>query len=297
MYLVVFHLDSGWKFSEFNRKEEVFKWPNLTVMILNVWLLVYLSDCIRCQQRSILQGRARPRWGNERTWSGIERTLHCTINITDHLLHIKHFKKIVTGWEKFEGFQDFLRMLVFVSILQAQKCKNYGKPLDSGVCGLAKLLPPCIVRQEWIYIAQHTYVCFIHHRRQLYNICMLYHLMRQHCTICVYFIHHPMQHCTTWGNERTWGANLNWQRPILLLKNCTFFFFAALVFPQNQNQRLLLWSSFPQNQNQELPSSRLASSRQSWGRQFLVTPLQTANKNALTLSLGNYWRIIYGQQK
>ena len=156
MYLVVFHLDSGWKFSEFNRKEEVFKWPNLTVMILNVWLLVYLSDCIRCQQRSILQGRARPRWGNERTWSGIERTLHCTINITDHLLHIKHFKKIVTGWEKFEGFQDFLRMLVFVSILQAQKCKNYGKPLDSGVCGLAKLLPPCIVRQEWIYIVHYT---------------------------------------------------------------------------------------------------------------------------------------------
>ena len=148
-----------------------------------------------------------------------------------------------------------------------------------------------------LYIAQHTYVCFIHHRRQLYNICMLYHLMRQHCTICVYFIHHPMQHCTTWGNERTWGANLNWQRPILLLKNCTFFFFAALVFPQNQNQRLLLWSSFPQNQNQELPSSRLASSRQSWGWQFLVTPLQTANKNAPTLSLGNYWRIIYGQQK
>ena len=74
-------------------------------------------------------------------------------------------------------------------------------------------------------------------------------------------------------------------------------FFTEVVFPRNQNQRLLLCSSFPQNQSPELPSSRLASSRQSWGRQFLVTPLQTANKNAPTLSLGNYWRIIYGQQK
>ena len=106
MYLVVFHLDSGWKFSEFNRKEEVFKWPNLTVMILNVWLLVYLSDCIRCQQRSILQGRARPRWGNERTWSGIERTLHCTINIIDDILHIKLYLKKKL-WQDERSLQAF----------------------------------------------------------------------------------------------------------------------------------------------------------------------------------------------
>ena len=92
-----------------------------------MWLLVYLSNCIWCQQRSILhgKGKARPRWGNERTWSGIERTLHCTINIMDHILHIKHFKEIVTGWEKFAGFQVFLRVTIFVSTLLAQQCKNY----------------------------------------------------------------------------------------------------------------------------------------------------------------------------
>ena len=152
MYLVVFHLDSGWKFSEFNIKKEVFKWPNLILNVCGCWFICRIAS----DASNVRSCKARPRWGNERTWSGIERTLHCTINITDHLLHIKHFKKIVTGWEKFEGFQDFLRMLVFVSILQAQKCKNYGKPLDSGVCGLAKLLPPCIVRQEWIYIVHYT---------------------------------------------------------------------------------------------------------------------------------------------
>ena len=160
-----------------------------------------------------------------------------------------------------------------------------------------------VVKFRSIYIAQHTYVFYspqelhvVAPEATLHNMCVfysppyttLYHL-RQHCKTSAC--------CTTWGNERTFGANLNWQRPILLLKNCSFFFFTAVVFPQNQNQGLLLCSSFPQNQNLELPSSRLASSRQSWGWQFLVTPLQTANKNALTLSVGNYWRIIYGQQK
>ena len=156
------------------------------------------------------------------------------------------------------------------------------------ICGL----PPCIMRQEWIYIVHYT----------SHNIHVFLFTTRGNCkrtTCCTIWgnIVQNLQHCTTWGNERTCGANLNWQRPILLLKNCTFFFFRAVVFPQNQNQGLLLCSSFPQNQNLELPSSRLASSRQSWGWQFLVTPLQTANKNALTLSVGNYWRIIYGQQK
>ena len=152
------------------------------------------------------------------------------------------------------------------------------------------------MRQEWIYIVHYTshnlHVFFYSPPEAIVNNC-------KRTTCCTIWgnIVQNLQHCTTWGNERTCGANLNWQRPILLLKNCTFFFFTAVVFPQNQNQGLLLCSSFPQNQNLELPSSRLASSRQSWGWQFLVTPLQTANKNALTLSVGNYWRIIYGQQK
>ena len=250
-----------------------------------MWLLVYLSNCIWCQQRSILQGKgkARPRWGNERTWSGIERTLHCAINIMDHILHIKHFKEIVTGWEKFAGFQVFLRVTVFVSTLLAQQCKNYKDLRASTLYYEAGMN-----LYRMLYIAQYT--------------CFFLFTTRGNCkrtTCCTIWgnIVQNLQHCTTWGNERTCGANLNWQRPILLLKNCTFFFFRADVFPQNQNQGLLLCSSFPQNQNLELPSSRLASSRQSWGWQFLVTPLQTANKNALTLSVGNYWRIIYGQQK